>query len=116
MNIEDIERRLAALEAETMVLKAERDVANLMGRFAFLQSSGRFEEILDDLWSQRRDRSIEEGPFGVYADALYPMFGVRAYYNQRYGMPVEGVPVQEKRGRLVLNALTSPVIQIAPDG
>lgn len=114
--VKRLEERLQAAEAKLWQCEARADIQNLMGRYALLMAAGRFEEILESLWSRRADRTLEEGAFGVYSDVQLPLFGLDSYYNQRYGMPLAGKPEPERRGRLTVMGLTSPALELAPGG
>lgn len=93
-------------------LKSRAEIENVMGRYAALLTAGRYKEILEILWTHKPDRTIEEGAFGVYGDIRLPLFGMDTFYNQRYGMPLEGKPLPDNRGRLTTLSLSSPVIDV----
>lgn len=66
--LEQLAQRLQALEQQVSRLEAREQIQDVMGRFAFLQSTFQYREILDRLFSRRKDRSYEDGTSGVYTD------------------------------------------------
>lgn len=92
--------------------KARMEIENLMGRYAALLTAGRCQDILEKLWTKEPDRTLEEGSLGVYGDARLPLFGMDTFYNQRYGMPLNGREQPDNRGRMTTLLLNSPVIDI----
>ena len=114
--LEKIEQQLCSLEKKLKCHEDRIAVENLVGRYASWMAAGRFEDILHKLWSQRVDRTLEEGAFGVYSDTQLPLFGLDSFYNQRYGMAISGKSEPEKRGRMTIVTFTSPEITVAEDG
>ena len=115
-NMQKAEERLENIEKRLARLEARMEVENLAGKYARWMAEGRFGEILEKLWSRRRDRTLEEGAFGVYSDTQLPLFGLDSYYNQRYGMPVPGKKNPEQRGRMTIVTFSSPDIAIDESG
>lgn len=111
----DEKKILEVLTQSQRKLEARAEIENLMGRYAQLHATGRDKEILDILWSSRDDSTLEDRFSGVYL--LHGrLSGIRDYYAKAYGMPKgkDGC-VTEEPGRMYIDALTSPVIEIADD-
>lgn len=114
--LEQLAQRLQALEQQVSRLEAREQIQDVMGRFAFLQSTFQYREILDRLFSRRKDRSYEDGTSGVYTDDRFSPDLIFSFFRNRYGLPPNEGPADGLRGRLVVNALTSPVVEVAEDG
>ena len=96
-------------------LEARAQIENLMGRYAQLHSAGRDREILDTLWSSREDSTFEDRFSGVYP-MRGRLSGLRDYYAKAYGMSADAqVRATPEPGRMYIDAMTSPVIEIADD-
>ncbi|MGI5888170.1 MAG: nuclear transport factor 2 family protein [Oscillospiraceae bacterium] len=106
--IEDLEKKVSRLEAKD-------EIRNLMSRFAFLQSSARYKEIMDDLFSKRKDRSYEEGYSGVYTDDKFSPDLILSYFKNRYGCYEDEASREKLKGNLVTNAFSSPFIEVSED-
>ena len=114
--LQEIKERMEALEREVSVLRAREQIQNLMGQFAFLQSTAQYREIVDKLFSKSSERSYEDGSAGIYTDNRFAPDLIFSWFRNRYGLPVNDQDADALRGRLTVNALTTPVIEVAADG
>lgn len=103
-------------EEKLQILFDTREIENLMGRYAHLHSMGRDREILNTLFSSLETTTIEDGSSGVY-ELHGRIGGFKGYMSNFYGMPDDdNVEQTQEPGRLHAITLSSPFIQIAPDG
>lgn len=115
MREEEMLQRLEALETRWRRLEARQEIENLMGRYAQWHATGRDRKVLDSLWSKRDDASFEDRFSGVYL-RKGRVTGLEQYYEKVYGMPPEDSDgVTAEPGRMYIDALTSPVIEVAAD-
>lgn len=114
--IKHLEKSLEALKMENRRLQARQQIENLMGRYAHLHAAGRDREILETLWSRQGTATLEDRFSGVY-QLHGRISSISDYYSKVYGMPRDPeVRVTQEPGRMIVDALTSPVIEIAGDG
>ena len=99
--LENLEKRLAALENELRDLRIRAELSNNMGRYAVLYSAGCGRELVDQLWSHEDDVQIEYGASGVY----------REFWKMERFYIKEAVP-----GKLSTVSFFSPVFRIREDG
>lgn len=112
-----IKKRLEDLEHEIFMLRAREQIQNLMGNFAFLQSVARYDEIMETCFSKRTDRSYEDGTSGVYSDDRFMPDLILSWFRNRYGLlEDDSGDIMPQPGWMTINALTSPVIEVAEDG
>ncbi len=106
-----MERRLAALEREVQRQADYIAIANLMGRYQYLHTAGKMEEIGRELFaSELPDAHSEYGPLGVFGPEKSVEF-FRAM-TERF---THGTGEVEP-GLLELHQITTPVIEVAGDG
>lgn len=96
-----LEQRLEALEARLAAVEAKAEIADLMGRYALWCGAGCGGRIVEELWSQADDVSLEYGASGIYEG----LWKVKTFYIK------EAVP-----GRLDTVSFSSPSITLSPDG
>lgn len=99
--LDALERQAAAMQTRLKNLEAERDISQLMGRYAVYFGAGCGRRIMDELWSQDENVSLEYGSSGVYNRR----WQVMTYYVN------EEIP-----GALYTLSLSSPAILVASDG
>lgn len=116
------EEKIDAVLAEIATLKARLakaegtcQIQNLMGRFVFYQSVGDYRSIYEKLYDSEPSHSFEESTSGVMRDDGDKPDKIFRYFQRRYGISDNEEDAALLRGRLVLNALTSPVIEIEDD-
>ena len=96
-----LEQRLEALEARLAAVEAKAEIADLMGRYALWCGADCGGRIVEELWSQADDVSLEYGASGIYEG----LWKVKTFYIK------EAVP-----GRLDTVSFSSPSITLSPDG
>lgn len=106
--MQTIEQRLDVLEQQAKraqarldQLEAEREIAQLMGRYAVLFGAGQGRRIVEELWSRGEEVSLEYGASGVYNRP----WQIMTYYIGK------DIP-----GTLNTLSLSSPAIVLNSDG
>ncbi len=99
--MEELLRRIEALEKENARLRARAEIEDLGARIADLTLCFRGDRIADELWSHSEDIRIEVGASGIYEG------------RQRVGWYYDKAP---KAGRFAAVQLTTPHIGIDEDG
>lgn len=85
---------------------AERTCQNLIGRFCHYQTARRHEDILA-IWSDAPDARLEQ-PWGVYDGKE----SVKRYFTTECPTHED---LEARRGDLLIDALSTPVIEVAAD-
>ncbi len=98
MSMED---RLAAMERRLIRLEASEEISGLMGRYAVWYGANCGQRIMEELWSESEEISLEYGASGVFMNRWQIM---TFYVNEAYP------------GRLNTLSLSSPAITVAEDG
>ncbi|MGN1286858.1 MAG: nuclear transport factor 2 family protein, partial [Bradyrhizobium sp.] len=108
---QSMEQRLAALEHEVQRQADYIAIANLMGRYQYLHTAGKMDEIGRELFaSELPDAHSEYGPLGVFG----PEKSIE-FFNAMTERFTHGRGEVEP-GLLELHQITTPVIEIAGDG
>lgn len=106
MDMNAMEARIQALEAQVKMGRAAQDraeVANLFGRFQYLHSMILDDQIMDDkFYAQHQPDVRKEDPNG-YLEGLE---NIAKYHSGR----------PRHKGKLIVHPLTNPVIEVAGDG
>lgn len=97
----DTEKRLKRLERQLACLVARSELEDLMGNYALYWSAGCGDRILEELWSNGEDITLEYSASGVFENR----WQIETYYL------IDAFP-----GRLQTLTFSSPSIQINPDG
>lgn len=96
-----LEEQSTAMERKLAALEARAEISDLMGRYAVYFSADCGERIMEELWCQGDDVSLEYGASGIY-DGHWK---VKTFYVN------EPIP-----GKLNTIAFSSPSIAVAEDG
>ncbi len=108
---QSMEQRLAALEHEVQRQADYIAIANLMGRYQYLHTAGKMNEIGRELFaSELPDAHSEYGPLGVFGPEKSLEF-----FNTMTERFTHGTGEVEA-GLLELHQITTPVIEVAGDG
>lgn len=99
--LNQLEDRLARLENQNLRLQDRIEIENLMAKHQFYQAAGQGRRIVDELWSQQDDVSIEYGASGVYQE----LWKVKTFYIK------DVLP-----GCLSVVALASQYLEVSGDG
>ncbi len=95
----------ASIEKTVARLDAESKIRNLMGRYSFYLTAGRYDNIVE-LFAKKAPDVRAEMSWGVY-DGIE---GIRRCYSVFHAKEIVGP------GVMAVHALTTPVIEVAGDG
>ena len=95
----------ASIERTVARLDAESKIRNLMGRYSFYLTAGRYDNIVE-LFAKKAPDVRTEMSWGVY-DGIE---GIRRCYSVFHAKEIVGP------GVMAVHALTTPVIEVAGDG
>ena len=106
MSMEELEKRVQALELELKKQQAVVQIQNCMGRYVYMHTGGKHSRCVSCFANGDPDLSIEIGPMGVFRgpDAAYRVYHIA--HNTFEG---------DRVGFLAEHALTTPVIEVADD-
>lgn len=98
-----------SLELEIERLQAAQEIQNVMSRYVYMHTAGRHKECVSLFITKRDDAKIEM-MWGIYEgkDAAY-----RCYAVDHANLEGQG---EQRRGRMQMHTLSTPLIVVAGDG